>query len=185
VEVEDEAAFYGPKIDVQVWSAIGREFTLATNQIDFAVPKRFNLTYIDSDGQEKTPLCIHRAPLSTHERFIGFLIEHFAGAFPVWLAPVQVQILPVAEPHLAFTEELRAELWAAGVRVKVDNSGDSLGKRIRAAELMKVPYMLVVGDKEVEGGDLAVRSYKTKEQTGINRAEFVAKVIREIKERSL
>ncbi|MCC7432240.1 threonine--tRNA ligase [Candidatus Peregrinibacteria bacterium] len=185
VEVEDEAAFYGPKIDVQVWSAIGREFTLATNQIDFAVPKRFNLTYIDSDGKEKTPLCIHRAPLSTHERFIGFLIEHYAGAFPTWMAPVQVQILPVADPHVAFAEKLRAELAEHNVRVKIDNSGDSLGKRIRAAEMMKVPYMLVIGDKEVEGAELAVRSYKTKEQKNWKKAEFVKEVLNEIMERKL
>ena len=183
VEVEDEAAFYGPKIDVQVWSAIGREFTLATNQIDFAIPKRFNLTYIDSDGKEKTPLCIHRAPLSTHERLIGFLIEHYAGAFPTWLAPVQVQILPVAEPHTEFANKLRDELFAAGVRVKVDNSGDSLGKRIRVAEMMKVPYMLVIGDKEMAGGELAVRSYKTKEQAGILKDKFVTDLLDEIKTR--
>jgi threonyl-tRNA synthetase len=183
VEVEDEAAFYGPKIDVQVWSAIGREFTLATNQIDFAVPKRFNLTYIDSDGKEKTPLCIHRAPLSTHERFIGFLIEHYAGAFPTWMAPVQVQILPVAETHNEFANKLRDELFAAGVRVKVDNSGDSLGKRIRVAEMMKIPYMLVIGDKEVAGGELAVRSYKTKAQVGISKDKFVADLLEEIKTR--
>lgn len=185
VEVEDEAAFYGPKIDVQVWSAIGREFTLATNQIDFAVPKRFNLTYIDSDGKEKTPLCIHRAPLSTHERLIGFLIEHFAGAFPTWLAPVQVQILPVAEPHVEFAMKLKEELFKNNVRVKVDNCGDSLGKRIRAAEMMKVPYMLVIGDKELDGGELAVRSYKTKQQLMVGREKFVSDLLEEIGERKL
>lgn len=99
VEADDEAAFYGPKIDVQIWSAIGREFTLATNQLDFAVPKRFDLAYTDKDGTAKTPLCIHRAPLSTHERFIGFLIEHYAGNFPLWLAPVQVAVVPVSPDH--------------------------------------------------------------------------------------
>jgi threonyl-tRNA synthetase len=185
VEVEDEAAFYGPKIDVQVWSAIGREFTLATNQIDFAVPKRFDLKYIDADGKEQTPLCIHRAPLGTHERFIGFLIEHFGGAFPVWLAPEQVRLLPVAEPHQAFARELYAELRAMGVRVKIDDSRDSLGKRIRNSELMKVPYMLVIGDKEIGGEGLSIRSYKTKEQSTLSKEEFVRNLMEEIKERKL
>lgn len=112
VEVENEAAFYGPKIDVQIWSAIGREFTLATNQVDFAVPERFNLTFKDKDGTDKTPICIHRAPLSTHERFIGFLLEHFAGAFPLWLAPVQIQLIPVAEKFVEYTKTLQAEMKA-------------------------------------------------------------------------
>lgn len=110
VEVENEAAFYGPKIDVQIWSAIGREFTLATNQVDFAVPERFNLTYKDKDGTDKTPICIHRAPLSTHERFIGFLLEHFAGAFPLWLAPVQIQLVPVAEKFITYAKTIQAEM---------------------------------------------------------------------------
>jgi len=185
VEVQDEAAFYGPKIDVQVWSAIGREFTLATNQIDFAVPKRFNLTYVDHDGKEKTPLCIHRAPLSTHERLIGFLIEHYAGAFPTWMAPVQVQILPVAEPHIEFANKLREELFALNIRVKVDQGADSLGKKIRNAEMMKIPYMLVIGDKEMDGKELAVRSYKTKEQKNIPKEEFLKELMEEIRERKL
>jgi len=110
VEVENEAAFYGPKIDVQIRSVIGREFTLATNQVDFAVPERFNLTFKDKDGTNKTPICIHRAPLSTHERFIGFLLEHFAGAFPLWLAPVQVQLVPVADPFVAYANEIATEM---------------------------------------------------------------------------
>lgn len=185
VEVADEAAFYGPKIDVQVWSAIGREFTLATNQIDFAVPKRFNMTFIDHDGQEKTPLCIHRAPLGTHERFIGFLIEHFGGAFPTWLAPIQVRLLPVAEPHQEFARKLQAELLDQMVRVEIDDSKDSLGKRIRNAEIMKIPYMLVIGDKEVGGEDMAVRRYGSKEQKMLSREKFVAGLLEEIRERKL
>lgn len=185
VEVADEAAFYGPKIDVQVWSAIGREFTLATNQIDFAVPKRFNMTFIDHDGQEKTPLCIHRAPLGTHERFIGFLIEHFGGAFPTWLAPIQVRLLPVAEPHQEFARKLQAELFDQMVRVEIDDSKDSLGKRIRNAEMMKIPYMLVIGDKEVGGEDMAVRRYGNKEQKVLSREKFVEQLLSEIRERKL
>ena len=109
-EAEDEAAFYGPKIDVHIWSVIGREFTLATNQLDFAVPERFNLMYKDKDGSDKTPICIHRAPLSTHERFIGFLIEHFAGAFPVWLSPTQVQIIPVADVFNDYAKEIGSKI---------------------------------------------------------------------------
>lgn len=143
-EAEDEAAFYGPKIDVQIWSVIGREFTLATNQLDFAVPERFNLTYKDKDGSDKTPICIHRAPLSTHERFIGFLIEHFAGAFPVWLSPTQVQIIPVADVFNDYAKGLSDKLKAENIRVKTDDSDDSFSKKIRNAELMKVPYIVIV-----------------------------------------
>jgi threonyl-tRNA synthetase len=184
VEVEDEAAFYGPKIDVQIWSVIGREFTLATNQLDFSVPKKFDLTYIDKDGEEKTPLCIHRAPLSTHERLIGFLIEHFAGAFPVWLAPEQVRIIPVAEPHQDYARQVYDALRAEGVRVDMALD-ESLGKRIRNAEKAKVPYMLVLGDKELAANSVNVRSYKTKEETLQKLDEFVAQVVKEVKERSL
>ncbi len=185
VEVEDEAAFYGPKIDVQVWSAIGREFTLSTNQIDFAVPKRFNMTYVDQDGKEKTPLCIHRAPLSTHERFIGFLIEHFGGAFPTWLAPIQVRLLPVAEPHQEFARKLMEELTDKMVRVEMDDSKDSLGKRIRNAEMMKIPYMLVIGDKEVSGEDWSVRRYGSKDQKTLSKEQFMEHLMTEIEERKL
>ncbi len=152
VEVEDEAAFYGPKIDVQVWSAIGREFTLATNQVDFAVPARFGLTYTDRDGVQKTPLCIHRAPLGTHERFTGFLIEHYGGAFPLWIAPVQVAIIPVAEMHHDHAHILQKTLRASMVRSELYTGNDSLGKRIRQAKVMRPPYVLVVGDKEIESG---------------------------------
>ncbi|EKD63309.1 MAG: hypothetical protein ACD_51C00299G0012 [uncultured bacterium] len=179
IEVPNEAAFYGPKIDVQVWSAIGREFTLATNQVDFAVPRRFELTYIDENGKEETPLCIHRAPLGTHERFVGFLIEHYAGAFPVWLAPIQVKILPVSEKFNEYASELFAQLKAAGVRVRLDDSDESLGKKIRSAEMMKIPYMLVVGEKEVADKTVAVRDYATKKQEVVGKDEFVARVAKE------
>jgi threonyl-tRNA synthetase len=173
VEAEDEAAFYGPKIDVQIWSAIGREFTLATNQLDFAVPKRFDLTYIDSDGQEKTPICIHRAPLSTHERMIGFLIEHYAGAFPFWLAPVQAQVLPIAEAHEEYAAKVIDELKAAGARVALADSGESLGKRIRAGGMQKIPYLLIVGEKEAADGTVTVRKYGDHEQTAMTVQEFL------------
>jgi len=185
VEVEDEAAFYGPKIDIEVTSAIGREFSLATNQVDFAVPKRMGITYIDEKGKEEYPLVIHRAPLGTHERFIGFLIEHFGGAFPVWLAPVQVSVLPVAEAHKEYAEEVRNKLFEEGVRVEILPPDETLGKRIRHAEKMKVPYMLVIGDKEKESGSVSVRDYKTKEQKEHKLNGFIKTVVEEIKERRL
>lgn len=185
VEAEDEAAFYGPKIDVQIWSIIGREFTLATNQLDFAVPERFNLTYKDKDGTDKTPICIHRAPLSTHERFIGFLIEHFAGAFPVWLAPTQVQIVPVAEVFNDYAKELSEKLKAENIRVKTDDSDDSFSKKIRNAELMKVPYIVIVWEKEVADKSVSIRVFKTKAQETLDAKKFVGQVAKEYKSRSL
>lgn len=176
VEAEDEAAFYGPKIDVQVWSAIGKEFTLATNQLDFAVPERFGLKYTDKDGKEKTPLCIHRAPLGTHERLIGFLIEHYAGAFPVWLAPVQALVISVSEKFNKYAEKVVAELRGVGVRVEIDDSDLQLGKKIRNAEMQKIPYMLVVGEKEEKDGSVAVRDYATKKQNVMKLSKFMKKV---------
>lgn len=177
VEVPNEAAFYGPKIDVQVWSAIGREFTLATNQVDFAVPKRFDLTYTDQNGEEKTPLCIHRAPLSTHERFIGFLIEHYAGAFPLWLSPVQVKILPVSEKHLEYGAEVLAALRAANIRAEMDDANESLGKKIRNAKTQKIPYLMVIGDKEVEAKTVTLENRKESEG-----AQELSKIIRRLQE---
>ena len=157
VEVPDEAAFYGPKIDVQIWSAIGREFTLATNQVDFAQPARFNLEFTNSENGVQTPLCIHRAPLSTHERMIGFLLEHYAGAFPVWLAPVQAVVIPIADRHTDYAQTVAAQLDERGLRVDVDTRGERMNAKIRQAQLQKVPYMLVIGDKEQEAGAVAVR----------------------------
>ena len=157
-EVPNEAAFYGPKIDVEVWSAIGREFTLATNQVDFAVPRRFGLTFTNDRGEPETPLCIHRAPLSTHERFIGFLIEHFAGRFPLWLAPIQVSVIPVGLTHQEASRNLSDTLRSAGIRSEVDMSNETVGKKIRSAEKLKIPYMIVLGDKEQESSTLSIRA---------------------------
>jgi threonyl-tRNA synthetase len=157
VEVPDEAAFYGPKIDVQIWSAIGREFTLATNQVDFAQPERFDLAFTSRDGKEETPLCIHRAPLSTHERMIGFLIEHYAGAFPVWLAPQQAQVIPITSDHNDYATQLALQLQEVGVRAEADLSAERMNAKIRNAQLMKVPYMLVVGDAEQANHTVALR----------------------------
>ncbi|MBT3538777.1 threonine--tRNA ligase [Candidatus Parcubacteria bacterium] len=183
VEVEDEAAFYGPKIDVDIWSVIGREFTLATNQLDFAVPERFELTYVDKDGEEKTPICIHRAPLSTHERLIGFLIEHYAGAFPVWLSPVQVHFVPVSEKHIEGTRLLAQEFSDKGVRVKIDEADETVGNKIRKASQSKAPYVVVVGDKELAGEDWMIRVRGQEEQESMNKEKFVDRVLSEIEGR--
>jgi threonyl-tRNA synthetase len=157
VEVQDEGAFYGPKIDVQIWSAIGREFTLATNQVDFAQGRRFNLSFTNKDNSPEIPLIIHRAPLGTHERFIGFLLEHYAGKFPVWLAPLQVKILPISDKFMDYALSVQKQLKKAGVRVEVDDRQEKIGKKIRDTELMRVPYMLVVGEKEMNENQLSVR----------------------------
>ena len=156
-EVPGEAAFYGPKIDVQVWSAIGKEFTLATNQVDFAIPSKFNLNYIDENGKEQTPICIHRAPLGTHERFIGFLIEHYGGDFPLWLAPVQAIILPVSDKFIEYSETVLKTLKDEGIRVKLNDRSDKIGSKIRQAELEKINFMLIVGEKELSNSSVSVR----------------------------
>ena len=184
VEVPDEAAFYGPKIDVQIWSAIGREFTLATNQVDFAQPPRFDLTFVNSQGEEETPLCIHRAPLSTHERMIGFLIEHYAGNFPVWLAPEQVRVIPITDVHNEYADQLRQRLHDAGIRVEADLSSDRMNNKIRQAQLMKVPYMPVIGDREVENGTIALRKRNGERQNDMPAEEFIQMVANRIKTRS-
>lgn len=182
-EAENEAAFYWPKIDVLIQSAIGREFALATNQLDFAVPERFNLKFIDKDWQEKTPLCIHRAPLSTHERFVGFLIEHYAGMFPLWLAPQQLVIIPVADFAHEYAEKIRAQAHAQWLRVKIDDASDSFSKKIRNAELDKIPYILIVWEKEVAENTVSVRVNKTKEQITVDANMFIAEKVLEYKER--
>jgi threonyl-tRNA synthetase len=184
VEELDEAAFYGPKIDVEIWSAIGRQFSLATNQVDFAVPPRFNLVYANSRGEEQTPLCIHRAPLGTHERTIGFLIEHFAGAFPVWLAPKQVSVIPITASHNEYAQSLVRRLQDEGVRAEADLSTDRMNAKIRAAQLMKVPYMLVVGDQEVSSETVSLRKRDGSRQDGMAAGEFSALVKERIRTRS-
>lgn len=184
VEVPDEAAFYGPKIDVQIWSAIGREFTLATNQVDFAVPERFNLVFINRDGQEETPLCIHRAPLSTHERMIGFLIEHFAGNFPVWLSPEQVRIIPITDSQNDYAVSLANQMKDLGIRASADLGADRMNAKIRAAQLLKTPYMLVVGGREVENGTVSLRKRDGSRSDGMPVGEFIAQVKQKITTRA-
>lgn len=184
VEAADEAAFYGPKIDVQIWSVIGREFSLATNQVDFAVPERFNLTYTDQDGRQKMPYCIHRAPLGSHERFIGFLIEHYGGNFPVWLAPEQVRLIPITDDHHDYARRIEAQLCAAGVRATADLGNERMGAKIRQAQLMRVPYMLIVGDQEMASETVSIRYRNGEQQNDQPVGEFVAHVQQQIKGRS-
>ncbi|MDP1843609.1 MAG: threonine--tRNA ligase [Sediminibacterium sp.] len=183
VEVKGEGAFYGPKIDVQIWSAIGREFTLATNQVDFAQPRSFNLSFTNKDNEPEIPLIIHRAPLGTHERFIGFLLEHYAGKFPVWLAPLQVKILPISDKFLDYATNVQQQLKKAGVRVEIDDRSEKIGKKIRDTELMRVPYMLVLGEKEVNEGKLAVRRQGKGDIGTFTVADFIQNIREEIQER--
>ncbi|RJO61718.1 MAG: threonine--tRNA ligase [Dehalococcoidia bacterium] len=180
VEIPDEAAFYGPKIDVQVKSAIGKEFTLATNQVDFAQAERFELEFTNEQGAKERPLIIHRAPLSTHERLIGFLLEHYGGAFPVWLASVQAVIIPVTDGHVEYAEKLDKELKEIGIRVKVNSRSDRMNYKIREAQLGRVPYMIIVGDKEVSGGTISVRLRNGEQKNNISFEEFKKAVIKVI-----
>lgn len=184
MEVENEAAFYGPKIDVQIWSAIGREFTLATNQVDFAVPERFDLKFVNRDGVEEIPLCIHRAPLSTHERMIGFLIEHYAGNFPVWLAPEQVRVIPITDGQFDYAIEIERALKKQGVRVSSDLSSERMNAKIRAAQLMKTPYMIVIGENEKNNQLVSIRVRDGSQRNNISLTEFSGDILEKIKVRS-
>lgn len=183
VEVQDEAAFYGPKIDVQIWSAIGREFTLATNQVDFNSGRKFQLEYTNQHNESEIPLIIHRAPLGTHERFIGFLLEHYAGKFPVWLAPLQVKILPISDKFMEYALSVKQELRKAGVRVEVDDRSEKIGKKIRDTELMKVPYMLVIGEKEMNEQQLSVRRQGKGDMGTVSLQSFIENIKEEIHQR--
>jgi threonyl-tRNA synthetase len=185
VEVANEAAFYGPKIDVQVWSVIGREFTLATNQVDFAQPRRLNLVYKDRDNTDKTPICIHRAPLGTHERFIGFLIEHYAGNFPLWLSPEQVRILTIGDdPRLMdYARSILNELRANQVRAEIDDSTDKINGKIQRAEQMKVHTMFVIGKRDLEAVAVSVRVHGKGNLGAKPRSEAIDELLLSIKER--
>jgi threonyl-tRNA synthetase len=185
VEVPGEAAFYGPKIDVQVWSAIGKEFTLATNQVDFAVPEKFNLQYKKEDGQNKTPLCIHRAPLGTHERFIGFLIEHFGGNFPLWLTPIQVAVLPVSDKVLDYAGKISHTLQDANIRVILNTRADKIGAKIRQAELEKINVMLIIGEKEEVNATVSVRRRFEGDLGQMALGELIADLTTEINTRRI
>jgi threonyl-tRNA synthetase len=184
VEVPDEAAFYGPKIDVQIWSTIGREFTLATNQVDFAQGRRFKLEFTNKDNHPETPLIIHRAPLGTHERFIGFLLEHYAGRFPLWLAPLQVKVLPISDKFRDYAQSVLDKLKKADIRAELDDRSEKIGKKIRDTEVARVPYMLVIGEKEVSENRVSVRRQGKGDAGTVDADEFVASLKNEINERS-
>ena len=185
VEVPNEAAFYGPKIDVQAWSVIGREFSIATNQVDFAQPRSFDLRYKDRDNIDKIPICIHRAPLGTHERFIGFLIEHYAGNFPLWLSPEQVRILTINDdPKLMdYARSILNELRGHQVRAEIDESTDKLNGKIQRAEQMKVHTMFVIGKRDMEANAVSVRVHGKGNLGAKPRSEAIAEILLSIKER--
>lgn len=183
IRAEGEAKFYGPSLDVMVKDSLGRKWQCATVQVDFMLPKKFKMAYIDADGKEKTPIMLHRAPLGSLERFISLLIEHYAGAFPVWLAPVQVAILPVSEKFMDYADVVARELKKSGVRVEIPEANESLGKRIREAEKQKIPYMIIVGGKEAEKKSVSVRSRDKGDEGVIALGEFIERISAEIKER--
>ena len=173
VEVEDEAAFYGPKIDIQIYSAIGREFTLATNQVDFAQAERFDLWYTNERNEKERPIIIHRAPLSTHERFIGFLLEHYAGNLPLWLTPKQVAVLPISEKYEAYAQELFSKLQSVGITGFCDMRNEKVGKKIREAEIKKIPYMLIVGEQEMAENALSARKHGGEDLGKLSIPDFI------------
>jgi threonyl-tRNA synthetase len=183
VEVKGEGAFYGPKIDVQIWSAIGKEFTLATNQVDFAQSRSFNLSFTNQHNQPEIPLIIHRAPLGTHERFIGFLLEHYAGKFPTWLAPLQVKILPISDKFMDYANTILQTLKKADIRAEIDDRSEKIGKKIRDTEVAKVPYMLVIGEKEMNEGKVSVRRQSKGDLGAKPVEEFVQEILAEIRDR--
>src|SRR5690606_15937327 len=183
-EGKGEAAFYGPKIDVQFRTVTGREETASTNQLDFAVPERLGLTYIGPDGAEHRPYVIHRAPLGTHERFVAFLIVHYGGAFPTWLAPVQVRVVTVSERFDDYARKLVDALRDKMVRAELDPSSETMGKKIRNAVTQKIPNVLVIGEREVEDGTVTLRRYGSRDQETMPAAEFEARVVGAIKARA-
>ena len=182
VEAIGEAAFYGPKLDVQVKTAMGKEETLSTAQIDFLLPERFELTYIGSDGENHRPVVIHRGVVSTMERFVAFLTEETKGAFPTWLAPKQVEIIPVnVDLHYDYARNLQDELKSQGVRVEIDDRNEKMGYKIREAQMQKIPYQIVVGDKEVENNQVNVRKYGSQDQETVEKDEFIWSLVDEIR----
>ena len=182
---EGDGAFYGPKIDFHLHDCIGRTWQCGTIQVDFQMPERFDITYMGADGEKHRPIMLHRVAFGSIERFIGILIEQFAGAFPLWLAPVQVKVIPVSERHLEYAGQIRDQLHAAGLRCEVDDRSEKMGYKIREAQMMKIPYMLVVGDKEIENGTVAVRSRAGGDLGVMEPAAFLAKAQEEIASRAL
>jgi threonyl-tRNA synthetase len=182
---EGEAAFYGPKVDIQFKNLMGREETVSTIQVDFLSPDNFDLTYNGQDGTEHRPVIIHRAPLSTHERFLSFLLEYYGGAFPTWMAPVQLCIIPVGEAHMEYARELQSQLHAQGIRLEIDESGNSFNKKIRTNVKRKIPILLIIGDREVEQREVSVRRYGSTDTTVVQRDEFVTSLLEEVRSRKL
>lgn len=178
-EVEGEAAFYGPKVDFQIKSVIGTEYTASTNQLDFLATQRFNLTYKDSESKDKPVYVIHRAPLGSHERFVGFLIEHYAGAFPFWLAPVQAKILTISEEAVEYAQKVFQQLDDYGIRVELDDRNESIGKKIRESELQKIPYLLIIGKKEAQEGNIALRKRGEGDKGLVGVEEFLKQMANE------
>ena len=181
-EAEGEAAFYGPKIDIQIRTALNHDVTIPTCQLDFALPERFELEYIGEDGKAHRPVVIHRAILGSSDRFISFLIEETKGAFPVWLAPKQVKILPITDKHVEYANKIKEELQEKGIRVEVDDRNEKTGYKIREAQLSKVPYMLIVGDKEVENATVSVRDRKEGDIGSIKTEDFIKRIVKEVEE---
>ena len=173
---EGDGAFYGPKIDIKMKDCLGREWQMGTVQVDFQLPLRFNLSYIDSNGDKKTPILIHRALFGSFERFIGIITEHFAGAFPVWLSPVQVAILPISDSQKEYALKVKEELENVGIRVELDDRQEKIGYKIREAQLQKVPYMLILGEKEVEANAVGVRKRKEGDIGQMPLDDFIAKI---------
>ena len=181
---EGDGAFYGPKIDIKMKDCLGREWQMGTVQLDFQLPSRFNLSYIDKDGEKKTPILVHRAIFGSFERFIGILTEHYAGKFPTWLAPVQAIVLPIADAHMKYAEEVKAELKRIGIRCEVDERNEKIGYKIREAQLKKIPYMLIIGDKEIETNSVGVRSREAGDLGAMLKEDFMAKIQKEVEEKN-
>lgn len=181
---DGDGAFYGPKIDIKMKDCLGREWQMGTVQLDFQLPSRFNLSYIDKDGEKKTPILVHRAIFGSFERFIGILTEHYAGKFPTWLAPVQAIVLPIADAHIKYAEEVKAELKRIGIRCEVDERNEKIGYKIREAQLQKIPYMLIIGDKEIETNSVGVRSREAGDLGAMPKEDFVAKIQKEVEEKN-
>ena len=181
--IKGEAAFYGPKIDFMYEDALGRQQQLTTIQVDFNLPEKFNMTYVDETGEKQQPFMLHRALLGSLERFMGVLIEHTAGNFPLWVAPLQVKILPITDDQISYAHEVEQQLLAKDVRVEVDDRSATLGAKIRDAEMSKVPYMLIVGEREVKASEVNVRARGEKKQQAVLAKKFVEQVVQEIEEK--
>ncbi len=180
-----DGAFYGPKLDFHISDCLNRTWQCGTIQLDYQLPGRFNLEYVGDDGEKHTPVMIHRVVFGSIERFIGIITEHFAGAFPTWLAPVQAMVIPISEKHAEYAKQLLAKLEAAGIRAQADMRNEKMGYKIREAQLQKIPYMLVVGDKEAEAGTISLRSRKNGDEGTMSAEEFISRIREEIDSRSL